>query len=566
MATSPQKKILFHFSELFAPEFSYILEPRSSLYRTFSNTIEVTVKAASQMLSLTDAQLAAALKTASQEGAYEYLLLKNAYQAGIYSRPKSGAEWEEIGAGDLDAAAVAQLKPLLATNRVFAADIEGAIAAFDVALCTPMPIKLTQLKEWQAARDAATKGRKGEVDRATEFEVASLAAWRCQMEGCGEPLRDHFSAGRRANYGYLAHIVASSPSGPRGDPATSAALATVAENIMLLCDKCHRLIDRVAPDSYCADRLRAMREQNIVEVNRLLGTLRFPAARAIVIGGNIEGQNVGFNLRAVEQAMWGRKLRLADHTPLRFMSNSSNASVSTQAHYWQTLFHSLGMEIPALRNQLGGNADGTAAAAQIAVFPTHVMSVLVLAGRLIGNSTTVHLFQPNRNAAPDALGERWAWPSSERKSVDPQRFRVEADPPSGAKEAVLLVYLTAVLPDCELPVEGLPTVRIVADEPSHMAIGGQPDLDLLAVKIDEALRLLQDTWRVDRIHCVLIAPASACVLFGQKLQARHHTPVRLYERERASAGSQQKAAFVPTIDIFPDQVNLPNSSSSISII
>ncbi|MDM0103035.1 SAVED domain-containing protein [Variovorax sp. J22G73] len=564
MATNAQLKILCHFSELFPPEFSYNWLSESSLHRTFRLTIEAIDGPNIQMNSLTDSQLAASLKLASQAGAHEYLLVKNAYQAGVYSRSKGASDWQEIGLGDLEELATAQLKLALAAKRVFTVDIEGSMTVVDFSSNAPMPLSLAQLSAWLTSRDAVTKGRKGEVDRATEFEVASVAAWRCQMEGCGESLREHFSAGRRANYGYLAHIVASSPSGPRGDPAMSAALATVAENIMLLCDKCHRLIDRVAPDQYSADRLLAMREQNIAEVNRLLGALRFPAARAIVVGGNIEGQSVGFNLRAVEQAMWARKLRLADHVPLRFMANASNASVSTQAHYWQALFHSLKTEIPVLQNQLSGNAEGTAAAAQLAVFPTHVMSALALTGRLIGNATTVHLFQPNRNAAPDALGERWAWPATDGKPADPKRFRVEVSASSGAKEAGLLLYLTAALPDMELPFVGLPMVRIVAGESSHTAIAGQPDLDLLAVKIDEALRLLQDIWRVERIHCVLIAPASACVLFGQKLQARHHAPVRLYERERTLLGAPQRGAFVPTIDILPAQVSLPDSSASIS--
>jgi len=46
------------------------------------------------------------------------------------------------------------------------------------------------------------------------------------------------------NAAYIAHIVAEKPDGPRGDPARSPLLADAIENLMLLCDVHHRLIDR----------------------------------------------------------------------------------------------------------------------------------------------------------------------------------------------------------------------------------------------------------------------------------------------------------------------------------
>lgn len=60
------------------------------------------------------------------------------------------------------------------------------------------------------------------------------------------------------NYSYFAHIVASSEDGPRGNK-DSEKLANEPTNIMLLCDKCHRLIDKIAPNEYGIEHLRKMR-------------------------------------------------------------------------------------------------------------------------------------------------------------------------------------------------------------------------------------------------------------------------------------------------------------------
>ena len=49
---------------------------------------------------------------------------------------------------------------------------------------------------------------------------------------------------KNARIAYLAHIVASDPDGPRGNES-SHALSDSPENIMLMCDGHHRLIDRI---------------------------------------------------------------------------------------------------------------------------------------------------------------------------------------------------------------------------------------------------------------------------------------------------------------------------------
>jgi len=69
---------------------------------------------------------------------------------------------------------------------------------------------------------------------------------------------------------------------------------------MLLCDKCHRLIDRVSPDDYPAATLNAMRASNVGQVAGLFASLRFPSSDMIVIGGNIVNQSVVFNQRLAE--------------------------------------------------------------------------------------------------------------------------------------------------------------------------------------------------------------------------------------------------------------------------
>ncbi|MBL0121589.1 MAG: SAVED domain-containing protein [Betaproteobacteria bacterium] len=403
------------------------------------------------MTVVSDADFASAIASYSAAGSKQFLMAANGYQCRLYNRAGTSATWDDLGLADIDKQSVAALKPIARSNNLFWADVSGPILGFDPTVAAIIVATYSHISDWCKERDQVTKGRAGEVDDKTQFEVASLAAWRCQFDGCGLDLRTHFAGGKRGNYSYFAHIVASSPKGPRGDINLSRIRANDPSNIMLLCDKCHRLIDRVDPQRYDARTLSDMREKNIREVNRLLNSLQFPAAHMIVVGGNIEGQVAGFNAEAAENAMWSRKLRRAKPEPLVFMRNGSHLANSGHQHYWETLFESLRKELPALENYLSGTSLTNSLPPVVAVFPTHVTSIQILAGRVLGNSTTTHLFQPNRNASPTALGERWQWPHSAPEPASNKYSVKELVGHNGGKEAALLVYLTAALDRAELP-------------------------------------------------------------------------------------------------------------------
>lgn len=425
---------------------------------------------------------------------------------------------------------------------------------------------------WASERDILTGfkrqpkaqagGRTGEVSPETRKRVGSEAGWHCQFEGCGENLWLDANTDTLGNFSYFAHIIASSVDGPRGHPTLSEQLCDTAENVMLLCDKCHRLIDRVSPDDYPAATLNAMRTANVGQVAGLFGSLRFPSSDMIVIGGNIVNQSVVFNQRLAEKAMRAAKLRPVTGQALHFASNASDMGDGSAAHYWENQFDQwMRTDIPLLRARLTGVTYGGVRSEEISVFPLHHMSVLALAGHLIGEARSVRLFQFERNAVGGGTqGDQWAWPSN-AKEPDPSKYsvKVHREPRDGETEALLLVSLTDSVPPAELPAEfyqqdgwQMPVVEVVVPNPSRSVIGHPHDLELVGKAFDEALQKLQEKWRVDRVHCIPVAPATACVRLGQKLQSRHQSRVVFYERARTNDGS--RGQFKPTIEIASSYV------------
>jgi len=74
----------------------------------------------------------------------------------------------------------------------------------------------------------------------------------CAMDGCEQRLTDPNWKQVNAD---IAHIRGERPGAARYDPSMSSADRNAYENLLLLCPSCHRLIDRLEPDSYPVERL-----------------------------------------------------------------------------------------------------------------------------------------------------------------------------------------------------------------------------------------------------------------------------------------------------------------------
>lgn len=509
-------------------------------------------------VGLTDNELASLLQRLLATGK-EPLLVVNRFTCSVFSRAASTDAWAFEGIGDLGAEALVAMA--LQSRRGVVKWAETTTANPKDADLSALTVTAATKKVFHAWRatvlvTTTSKGRTGEVKPKTAQKVFMASAWRCQFEGCGEDLSSHFATDEHANFSYLAHIVASSVDGPRGDAVQSPLLADDAENIMLLCDKCHRLIDRVAPAFYTTKKLRTMRAKSVAYVKRLLDGLQYPPAEPIMLIGNVTGQPHHYSKRNVEDAMLNAGLRPSRDTPQYFCYNGYTLHNPHSAAYWGSLFESLATDIPRLKALLNGSARGHARP-HLAVFPVHSTSVLMLGGRLIGDTAGVSVFQFHRDKVAGNQGGQWAWPSDAAEpSSDKYRLDVLKNF-SGESDACLLVSLTFDIAYDRLTTQcfdsgvlKLPTLKLIADRFGTDVIGHPKDLELFGAKLDEAIRILQDQYKVERIHLFVGAPAAACFRVGQKMQARNQATYICHETDRGFGSS-----FKQTIEISSTAVS-----------
>lgn len=119
------------------------------------------------------------------------------------------------------------------------------------------------------------KGRGDDLNTSSKNQVVNESHGRCMFKGCGEKLNVDLITGTAGTYGVLAHNVAASENSTRGIPFFSEVLSDDPKNILLLCEKHHRLIDKVAGAEYSAQNLSQMKQNYIAQCEELLNALSF---------------------------------------------------------------------------------------------------------------------------------------------------------------------------------------------------------------------------------------------------------------------------------------------------
>lgn len=516
--------------------------------------------------SLRDDELAINFRQALATGG-NVLFVANGFKVAMFKKSGSAQTWAAVASGEFGDDCIAAVTASSSTKRVYwDATTLPEPQAVDLSTVTPVLVKKPLIASWAKAADQIT-GRLGHVSPEVKKEVAYLAANYCQFPGCGKDLGKHAVTGEKGVFSYFAHIVAASADGPRGDAVQSPLLVDEPSNFLLLCDECHRLIDKAEPEKYTVEVLREMRAQSVREIKRLLGTLRYPEADVLSFLGNVTGQVPHISDRDMDEALWTAGLRRSSKNPESCFAFGGQHHAPHEASYWSAAFSALKFDLPGLQARLNGVRTGGGPRPRLAVFPFHGTSVLLLAGRLLGDMAGTHVFQPHRNKAGETWGTRWAWPD-EVVVPTQEKYRVKTlkDHTGAEDEANLIVSLTFPVPTARLgpasATDGnltLPTLEISVENFGHSTVRHPSDLTLFGAAVDEALRCLQNVWNVKKVHLYVGAPAAAALLVGQKMQARHHATFVCYE------SLPSNGPFAPTIEISSQEVCVVGQNLVVSL-
>lgn len=201
------------------------------------------------------------------------------------------------------------------------------------------------------------------------------------FHGCSKDLSEIPLWTKAARVGYLAHIVASDPAGPRGSQADSHRLSDCSDNIMLMCDEHHRLIDSFAPHYYTADVLNEMRQSHRETVRYYLDSLAFPHTKAVTLHANLANVPTYFHDSELIEAIVATRRAMLPGV-IHYIRRKSQRDDRHLPGFWHQYLREHENHIRQLI--AGFESSNGLVTESLAVFPLHHIPTLVLAGRVMG--------------------------------------------------------------------------------------------------------------------------------------------------------------------------------------
>ena len=370
------------------------------------------------------------------------------------------------------------------------------------------------------------------VSTKTRLTLWTRSGGRCQI--CNDQLLGDWLSGKdELNNGYVAHIVAESPGGPRGDPMRSLKLADEVANLMLLCNAHHRLIDGIETwQDYPEARLLQMKAAHETRINIVTGIIPDRASHVLLYSARVGHHDCPARYDLAKTAMLPERFP-AVREPIA-LDLSGCAFEDTQTEYWS--FQSLNLRKQFDRKVRDQLADGHIK--HLSVFALAPQPLLIELGSLLSDIPAVTVHQLHREP------QGWDW----RNSRSPVAFKTSEKVGIG-KAVALILSLSATITDDRIE-------AILGDAPIWHITVSQPDRDIIhrqddLVRFRETVRCTFDKIKAVHgqdaaIHIFPAMPVSAALELGRVWMPKADLPLIIYDENRAHGG------FEPRLTIGQD--------------
>ncbi len=351
--------------------------------------------------------------------------------------------------------------------------------------------------------------------------LCSKAAGMCEFEGCNKRLFYDNVTLSQFNNAYVAHIVASSAKGPRGDAVLSAQLSDKLENLMLMCADHHKLIDQPTsgPRDYPVEKLKAMKKAHEEKIDRICGLFHVPKTEIVRFSSPIKGTtavNIDYNLAA--KAVLPNK---QPDSPYGIDIAISSCKPYRSIEYWNECCYQMNL----LFNTNLYNPYIQFHKADFSIFPIAPMPLIIKLGELIGDKLPCDVYQKTRH--PDT----WEWQSNEATN----EFVLESiDKPGTDNRVALIMSLTNDVQYERIPQseEYKKIYKIKAVLTGVDCIKSVHDLSAFWHLYQNAMDGILNTYGGDcRVDLFPAMPVSAAFEVGRRYMPNTYPTITIYEED-----------------------------------
>jgi CBASS immunity sensor of nucleotide second messenger signals len=333
------------------------------------------------------------------------------------------------------------------------------------------------------------------------------------------------------NRAYVAHVVARSPNGLRGDQAQSPHLAGDLANLMLLCDEHHRLIDREGLAEHPVELLRQMKCEHEERIETVTSINRSHKSHILLYGANVGSHSSPVSNHAARLAVLDDGWYPAPPAPLELgMANSSFQDCTDS--FWQIEAQHLRTMVQQQVRPRLANRD----IRHLSIFALAPQPLLILLGYLLSDIPAAQVYQLHREP-PD-----WCW----QKHPARCEYTGCGDDRAAGEPALALSLSGTITGDRVAAVLGEDAAvwRISIPEPHNDFLRSRQQLR----QFRQTVRPLMDRIKARHgqssvLHVFPAVPVSVAVEFGRIIMPKADMPLRIYDQNNGRGG------FVPVLDI-----------------
>lgn len=357
------------------------------------------------------------------------------------------------------------------------------------------------------------------------LELWTRAGGRCEFHGCNDYLLEDELTTNNAKLADIAHIVARSVSGPRGDDPMPLTERNNIGNLILACTKHHRMIDnKKLVSQFPKDLLMQYKQDHEARIHLL--TDMKPEHETVVLRllGNIRGDNVSVSHEEVRTAVLGVR-----RYP-RYLRGDRTIEIDLQAlapeinsDYWNAVKASIDDVVARLimpgiaKKEIG----------HLSVFALARIPALVYLGNAIGDKVVTDFYQRHRD---EPVG--WSWRDGDSFDFELNRIQEGSD----QNRIALVLSLSGRIDRNSLPTHINDQYYIYEISP----IGVEPGRSILSTRETLAAfqRVYQTTLRhiesehglKGELHLFPAIPAPVAVVCGRELMKDVSPDLHVYDR------------------------------------
>ncbi|OCA91296.1 hypothetical protein A8F94_05400 [Bacillus sp. FJAT-27225] len=366
---------------------------------------------------------------------------------------------------------------------------------------------------------------KTKIPEKVKIRLWGKSAGRCQYEGCNEPLWLDLLTKAEFNTAYVAHIIADSPDGPRGDKVLSEQLAMDISNLMLMCDKHHRLIDKEDVEGHPVERLIDMKKRHEKRIEIVTATKEEMKSHVLLYGANIGQHTSLINYANTTPAMMPH--RYPAETPAIELSMQGSSFRDHQDLFWTIERQHLITQFADKVKRRLELRDIT----HLSVFAMAPQPLLIQLGALISDICSADVYQLHREPTD------WCWQD------DPADFEyIVKEPSSCYKQVAINLSLSASIDIHRIySVLGEETSvwTLTIPSPNNDYLKSKNQLKMFRIIIRRLFDKIKFVHGQDTVISIFPAvPLSIAVELGRVWMPKADLPLALYDENRELGGFQ----------------------------